>query len=502
MIWKSVYSSNLSNKNRPMVLSNCAEGTLAPYIPSTDQPWDRRKVAHLYRRIGFSSNFEQRTNALEQSVADVVDNLIDAAIATPLISAPIWENWTFGDYDNFDEQSEEQISEWLVKWVNDFFDNPLRGKMTLFWSNHFVTELFAYNCPSYLYQYHTILQQYALGNFKEFVRAIGITPAMLVYLNGADNGKSEPNENYARELYELFTLGADNNYTQQDIEETARALTGYTNVVDECGAILFDANNHDTESKTIFGQTGDWGYDDVIDVLFENRASEIANFICEKLYKFFVHPEPIQGIVSSMASTLILNDWEIASVLRQLFKSQHFFDPEIPNTIIRSPYDLMLGLFNELDFVFPAESRSEIVNYGAYLGQFLSSPISVAGWQGNRAWISTSYLTARWDAGDFIVYYTYDNDPSNLQNLAHLIVGNPLESDPSIVTAKIIDYMIPGGLSDPTQYERATLVFKGFVPDNYFETGQWNLSWEAEIVGSQVALLLAYISKMPEMQLM
>jgi len=482
-----------------MVLTNCAEGTLDSYLPTATNPWNEQRVAHLVRRLGFSAPMSQRTTMLAANPNTLVDALVDAAIAAPLSPPPEWAYWTYSDYEDYDTMRDIQVAEWLIQWQEDFFAHPLRGKMTLFWSNHFVTQLESYDCPSHLYRYHKILQENALGNLKEFVRAIGLTPAMLVYLNGFENYKGQPNENYARELYELFTLGVDNNYTQTDIEETARALTGYVAFEDFCGDINFNPEAHDDEPKTIFGQTGNWGYDDVIDILFAERPTEIAHLICSKIYKFFVHPEVDEDIVSGLSATLLDNNWEIEPMLRQLFKSQHFMDAEVMNTQVRSPIEHLLYLVNDLETELTYDNKVSLLEYAAYLGQFLSNPVNVAGWQGNRSWISTSFLTARWNASTYLVYLTGNGNPENLRTIAVNLAGSTTENNPELVTQLIVDYMIHGGLTDANQYERATIVFKANIPQNYYDDGSWNLAWET--VPQQVALLLVYIGRMPEAQL-
>jgi len=178
-----------------MIFTNCAVGTLAAYAPSADSPWNEQGVAHLTRRLGFSAPHTERTAILSENPTSLIDSMIDAAIAAPLSPQPVWGYWNYADYSNYDAERDLQIAEWLVKWQEDFYANPLRGKMTLFWSNHFVTQIEGYDCPSYLYQYHKVLQEHAFGNLKDFVRAIGLTPAMLIYLNGFENDKSQPNEN-------------------------------------------------------------------------------------------------------------------------------------------------------------------------------------------------------------------------------------------------------------------------------------------------------------------
>ena len=190
-----------------MITSNCAIGTIDIYVPSAEKPWDKRRALHLYRRMGFGATPEQIENALTQNPADLIDDIINEAMELPLSPEPEWAYWTLDDYENPDEQQNEQLVEWIVQWMNDMMNNGFREKVALFWHNHFVTKIDAYQCPSWMYQYHKILQENALGNFKDFLLAIGTTPAMLVFLNGIQNTNFEPNENYARELYELFSLG-------------------------------------------------------------------------------------------------------------------------------------------------------------------------------------------------------------------------------------------------------------------------------------------------------
>lgn len=185
----------------------------------------------------------------------MVDSLINQAIALPLPPEPEWAYWDVTRY-TVREVAVEQIYGWMRQWFLSMINNGAREKWALFWHNHFVTRLEVYGCPSYMYQYHKLLQQYAFGNFKTFVKEIGKTPAMLAFLNGVQNTRFQPNENYARELYELFTLGRDNGYTQMDVVETARALTGFNSLENNqyCGKINFVPALFDNGAKTILGK--------------------------------------------------------------------------------------------------------------------------------------------------------------------------------------------------------------------------------------------------------
>ncbi|HPH21632.1 MAG TPA: DUF1800 family protein, partial [Haliscomenobacter sp.] len=240
---------------------NCAVGTLTAYSPNPVKPWDQSRVQHLYRRMGFGITPAEIKAALKRSPSELVDALVTEAMNMPLPPAPAWANLEYKDYKNFDQEIGPQYIEWTTRWMRDMYKNGFREKLALFWHNHFVTQGETYVCPSYLYAYHKILQQNCLGDFKAFVKTMGTTPAMLIYLNGVQNNRFSPNENYARELYELFTLGRDNGYTQQDIVETARALTGWNGFTAICAPIGYNPVFFDSGNKTIFGKTAAYNYD-------------------------------------------------------------------------------------------------------------------------------------------------------------------------------------------------------------------------------------------------
>ncbi len=480
-----------------MTTMNCATGTITPYVPDEIRPWTTVKVQHLYRRMGFGANPPMVGDALQKSPAQLVDELIDEAINMPLTQTPEWANWNENDYTNFDEETNEQRIGWFIQWMKDMARNGMREKMALFWHNHFVTKIEAYLCPSYMYQYHRLLQQYALGNFKEFLMEMGRTPAMLLFLNGVQNTNINPNENYARELYELFSLGRDNGYNQRDIEETARALTGYVGFQVFCAPIGFVDVFHDKGEKEIFGQVGNWNYEDVHRILFEERADEIATYICTKFYTNFVHPEPDMNIVSELAKTFKDNDFEIAPVLRQLFKSEHFFDDKIPGALIKSPVDMYLSFIRDGEFPTNDETM-EAVTYFSYLaGQQLFSPPDVSGWPGNRNWINNNTITIRWQSMTFYIFSMFENQPEALVQFAKVVSNDSI--DPAVVTQSIIDHFIPNGLNAPNAYDQATAVFKFEVPQNYFDEELWNLDWET--APAQVALLMRHLTQLPEFQL-
>lgn len=491
---------------------NCNTSTLAPYTV----PLDQTRALHLYRRLGFSASVETIQQAVGQNAGTLVDTLVNEALTMPVLAAPTWADWTNANYpedsDLRNQLRNQQRGQFRLDYANGLLKNNLRDRLSFFWSNHFVTEIDVYDCNSFLYYYINCLQRNSLGNFKTFVSEIGLTSAMLYYLDGVFNNGNNPNENYARELYELFTLGEGNGYTEEDVIETARALTGYVERGEEgCSQVTFRADRHDEGTKTILGQTGNWGYDDVITILFDQRSNEIAEFICRKLYEFFVHPDSTddagnaQLIISGMAATLTANDFEMAPVLRQLFASQHFFDDEAIGVIIKSPFDLYFNTLNETDFAYTDTNISEMVNYSRLLSQELFDPFDVAGWQRNRQWINNNFIIGRWLTMESILEVFYQQDNEQFRRLGLSIAGNVglTTYNPDVVARLIIDFILPKGLLDEGEYAKAFAIFRSDVEEVYFEGGNqesWTLfGWPQ--APYQVYLLLQYLVRQPEYQL-
>ncbi|HBU77960.1 MAG TPA: DUF1800 domain-containing protein [Muricauda sp.] len=492
---------------------NCNSSTLAPYTT----PLDEVRAAHLYRRLGFSASVQTINDAVGQSAGALVDNLVNQALAAPTIPAPEWADWNDANYPADDDLARQmrngQIEDFTTAYGNALVENELLDRMSFFWSNHFVTQLETYNCPGFLYYYINCLQRNALRNFKTLTSEVGLTSAMLYYLDGVRNRGDNPNENYARELYELFTLGEGNNYTEEDIIETSKALSGYTERGEEgCTAVTFDPTEFNTENKTIFGQTGNWDYDDVIDILFNQRPDEIGWFICKKLYEFFVHPDSTSDdggiapqIIDGLAQTFISSGFEIAPVLRQLFKSQHFFDETAIGVIIKSPADLYFNLLKETGFTYDDMTIINMIDSCALIGQRFFQPPEVEGWQRDRTWINTNFIIGRWLTVEFYLQRFYQNNPEQFRDLGLELSGNVglTSNNPDEVAKPIIEKFVPKGLLTEADYQRAYLAFRSDVDVNYYEGGttpSWTLlGWETG--PSQVYLLLRHLSREPEFQL-
>ena len=460
------------------IFVNCNTSSLALYTT----PLDAQRVAHLYRRAGFSASQATITAGEGQSANALVDQIIANAQATAPIAPPLWADWNNDNYPEDDDLRRAvfraQVEEFATSYGNAMLSNGLLDRLSFFWSNHFVTEKDVYDCNSFLYYYVNCLQRNALGNFKTFVSEIGLTSAMLYYLDGAFNNGNNPNENYARELYELFTLGEGNGYTEDDIIETARALSGYTDRGEVgCSPVGYRADRHDAGEKTILGRTGNWGYDDVIDILFEERPNEIATFVCTKFYEFFVHPDSAdadgnaQTIINGMAATFVANDFELAPVMSELLKSQHFFDEDAFGVIIKSPFDLYFNFMNETAFPYDDSTVINVIDACRLIGQTMFDPVDVAGWQRDRQWINTNYIIGRWLTMEVFLEIYYQANPELFRNLAMEAVGpgDSNTSNPEIVVRALVDKFLPKGLLTEQDFQNAVDAFKiDDVPENYY----------------------------------
>ena len=490
---------------------SCNTSPLTVFTPSIDNPWDAVKVRHLHNRLGFGLVPSELPNALSTSPEAYIDQLIDTAIGKPPTSVPAWAPLDPVDYaaNGFtynEDENELLLEEVQYTFIKELLDNGIRGRLTLFWHNHFVTIAHEYQFAGYAFRYFQALQRNCFGNFKDFVHEMGLDGAMLKFLNGFENTAGSPNENYARELYELFTLGEGNGYTEDDIVETSRALTGYNEYANgENSTILFNADNFDAEDKTIFGQTGNWGYDDVIDIVFAQRTQLIARYICEKIYKNFVSPEVDDetirpNIINPLADILMVNNFEIAPVLRTLFKSEHFFDEKARNTIIKSPLDLIIQFMTSTGFNFGdyEMNKESIKNVAAVFDQNILNPPTVFGWPGDRDWINSGTITFRKGyLCEDVVMWAYEQDPEQFRQFASDVSGG--SSDADFVANSIFEALmgeIPYTVED---YQAGIDVFKSRVPSNYFDDNLWTLSFEG--VPLEVRDLLQYIVSLPDYQL-
>ncbi len=476
--------------------------TLQPYIPSSEKPWDKKRAIHLLRRLGLGGTPASIASALAADPLTFVENTLNGIKNRAMPQSPVWANWSAQDYEDSgdDDLVFTHRQELYDSIVTDMINDGLRTKLFLFWHNHFVTELQAYNCNKYLWNYYRLLNTHCLGNFKTFVSEMGKSPAMLVYLNGNQNEAGRPNENYARELMELFTMGENNGYTQNDVVEVARALTGWRCNMYECTDVTYDNNKFDKNDKTIFGKKGKWNYNDVHNLIFTERKNEVAYYICSKLYSNFVYHTIDEEFVVQLANLFISGNWDLLPVFKAIFKSEHFYDENIIGAQIKSPMECFVDLMRSSGI--PAANLGDrygtVLDGSDNLGMDLFNPINVAGWQGYHEWINENTLTLRWNyCRDIVNSFTNQTNRETLRSLV-ITLSTPDISDPDLITRKVTEHFIGRPISDE-QHETAVLYLKGDIPENYFEDGTWNLNWnEAPF---QIGNLLVYLTRLPEFQL-
>lgn len=477
---------------------------LDPYVPSPDKPWDARRVAHVYRRLGFGATLEQIQQGLQMSPSELIDQLLDTAADLGIPDPPYWAGYTQADYDANPDPDllYTNRAELRRQWFSDMLGEGIRAKMVLFWHNHFVTELNDYGCNNYLWDYYSLLNEYAFGNFRIFTREMGKNSAMLVYLNGNLNVAGAPNENYARELMELFTMGESNGYNQADIVEMARAMTGWQAQSYLCTPPYYDANRHDEGQKTIFGQTSNYSFTTAHNLIFTQRSEQVAHFILGKIYKNFVYQNPDPQVIDTLAATFKSSNWELLPVLKQLFKSEHFFDDRYQNARLRNPLESMIPILKAAGAQYPAQVQNDwwdAIGYWSYLlGQDIFNPPNVAGWKGHRAWINESTLTARWQFSSYVSYWLTTDEAlrENLRNLAITLTND--SNNPVLIVQALVEFFT-GQTLDPLNLNGAVINFKAGIPENYFQNGSWGLYWDE--APYQIVNMLYYLVRLPEFQL-
>lgn len=275
-------------------------------------------------------------------------------------------------------------AEWLERMTAPEV-NHLLERMTLFWHGHFACQI---KVAHFAVNYLNTLQRHALGNFRDLLLGVAKDAAMIRFLNNQQNRKQQPNENFARELMELFTIGRGN-YSETDVKEAARAFTGWTS--DFRGAFLFKKQWHDYGRKTFMGRSGNFDGMDIIDRLLEKR--ETARFLSGKIYRYFVNEIPHAGHIEELTSSLYDSGYDIGFTMKTLLESEWFYDPRNVGIKIKSPVDLLAGVIRTFQVKF--EDPKVLLFLQRILGQVLLNPPNVAGWPGGRSWIDNATLMLR-----------------------------------------------------------------------------------------------------------
>jgi uncharacterized protein (DUF1800 family) len=502
------------NQSKQFASTTRAASGLNPYTGV----FGKSELLHLLRRTMFGVKKSTLTTFSGKSMNVVLDAILtntNDPNNKPLgnytdTTIPLGQTWVHspenGGYNNQRRQSYRAW--WLKSIVNQ--KDSITEKLVLFWHNHFATEV-SDDSACLGYWYNVNLRKNHLGNFKTFTKEISIDPLMLRYLNGYLNIKSAPDENYARELQELFTLGkgVGSKYTEDDVKAAAKVLTGYqviTNTSTITPAVtqpysIFNPTRHDVSTKqfssfygnkTIAGKTGTAGtteLDELIDMIF--LQPEVAKHICRKLYRYFVYYDIDQAtednIITPLADIFRNNNYEIKPVLKALFSSEHFFDVANKGCVIKTPVDNVVGLVREAGTTFLDDSNitsqytqyNLLHSYAGVLLQVIGDPPNVAGWQAyyqvpmyHEFWINTFTLPNRRNITSGLILNTFGRGIST-DLLAYVkTMDNP--EDPNKLIAELLELHISIKI-DPNLINslKTNTLLGGLTNDTYW-TQAWN----------------------------
>jgi len=379
-----------------------------PLAPLDPAAWDFAKAAHLLRRAGFGGTPEEIAALHACGLDGAVDRLLDfdgkpdpgmPAVEITVTSRPDRallagkteeeRQQIVKEHRRRDAQQLFRVREWWIRaMVTTAF--PLRERMTLFWHGHFTSSYRDVRDSYHMFVQNTLLRRHAAGNFAQLLREISRDPAMLEYLDNRSNRKQHPNENYAREVMELFTMGAGN-YTEADVKEAARAFTGWTF---QGNRFVFDRRQHDDGEKSFLGRKGRFDGDAILDIILEHPAT--ARYVATKIFRYFAHDDPSPELQRALGETLRRADYELRPLLRAIFRSREFYSARSVGTRVKGPVELLVMLHRSLGMQPPA--APVLANGAAALGQSLMDPPNVKGWDGGRDWINTSTLLGRYNA--------------------------------------------------------------------------------------------------------
>ncbi|MGO4499395.1 DUF1800 domain-containing protein [Paenibacillus sp. 2RAB27] len=437
--------------------------------------WTNKEVVHLLLRAGFGVAKEEVAACLALGREETVRRLVSGEAL--IDKAP-----KLASFDEFHADGKKALDPlllvdqqmyWLYRMVNS--PAPLIEKMTLFWHGHFATANYKVKDASLMAKQNELFRQYALGNFKELLIEIGKDPAMMIWLDVNQNKKGKPNENYAREVMELFTLGIGH-YTEMDVKESARAFTGWTyNKNDH--KVNYNAKQHDNDPKTLLGESGKLDADDVIDILFHQKA--LPTFLATKLLNYLATDTPSDRWIQTIAG-LITQKNTVGEVLQELFLSDEFYADTNRMSLIKTPADYVAGILKCCNLSV-AKGHAQAMRK---MGQELFVPPDVAGWRGGASWLTTNCLLARYQFAEGIA-----KQMNGQQLNAPAFQPNQAES-PIEWTKRYAELM---GISDLSEQTLASL--RAYADDTIVHTTQT----KQKLTGLRGLLQLVLIS--PEAQM-
>lgn len=531
----------VSTKKEPVrSFEERVDSDLTPYAGA----WTRQEVAHLLKRTMFGATKADIDHFLTLTPSQAIDELLNNI---PVVSPPVRDYGLIADDDgvlhddvgvaqgqtwvnDFNTTSFSEIRgsinrlrvESLRKWWSGLIINQNRSiweKMVLFWHHHFSVQVEEVDNATMMWRHHNLLRSNALGNVKQLVKDVTIDPAMLIHLNGYLNTRLAPDENYARELQELFSVGKGpgSEYTENDVIAAARVLTGWR-INSNTYTSYLDASSHDTGTKsfsafynnTTISNTGETEVDALVDMIF--NTTESARFICRKLYTWFVYyqidEQTETDVIEPLAQLLISSNYEVKPVLSALLKSEHFFDPLNQACYIKSPLDMIAGTLREFSVPFPVYTNYatgyplfySIYQRAAEMQQTLFQPPDVSGWQAYyqdpmyyEIWVNSNSLPKRADFTDALVaddvidcraFAAYSSNPAD---------PNQLIDD---ITALLLRY--------PLSANSKTYVKNNFLINNSGSDATWTNAWNSNnnaVINPALKDMFRFLMNLPEFHL-
>ena len=382
---------------------------------------DPADIAHLLRRTEFVAKPARVAELSALSLDAAVDNVLDfAPNGSPTVPAGL----AVHDPDNGWEQYVAAVNWWYDAMKSR--PRPMQEKMTLFWHGHFTSSWFdGIGRSDHMTHQNQLYRTQALGNFRTLTHAMALEPAMLVYLNNADNRKEAPNQNFARELMELFTLGVGN-YTEGDVEAAARAWTGY-NADWPNYQYQFVSGRHDNTNKTFFGTTRNWNGPGIIDEILRDNLPKkqiAARYLVNKLWDFFAHPGGSSTVIDALTTEFLNSDLDVRVLMRALLLRPEFYGTTAKQGLVRTPVEWIVAIMHATGLTPDQLGVSWI---GERMGQSLFNPPNVAGWKHNAYWLNTSALSGRAQVARGVTWHLRNND--GFANLS------------SMTTAAAVDYV-------------------------------------------------------------
>jgi uncharacterized protein (DUF1800 family) len=392
-------------------------------------------IPHLLRRAGFGATPVELDYYQSKGYDKTLDELlhpdrVDDKGLDDLIAA-----------QNFDFTRVEDLKRWWLFRMS-FTKRPLEEKLALFWHGHFATSNRKVNNPYAMYQQNLTFRKYGMANFSDLLLGVSRDPAMIVWLDNQQNRKGSPNENYAREIMELFSLGIGN-YSETDIKEGAKAFTGWQT---KNSVFFFNSNQHDSSMKNFLGHSGDFNGDDIVQIVSSQPAA--SQFIARKLVAFFVADNPDKGMVDDLAAVYMKENGNTRSVLKALFTHPVFMNDKAFHAKIKSPCELVVGTIKTLQV---QNLDGDLTASMSRMGQSLFEPPTVKGWDGGHAWISTNTMMERFNFATRITQQKFDA-------LEGYISPSQMVANQGLTNARgMVDYfvnlLVDGDIPEPAKAE-------------------------------------------------